>query len=68
MKTILVALLSLSLLGCSTLLKLQGQAEEKTAQGVEAYCKNTDQSWRTQFELGVNAKAFPNSIVIYCPE
>jgi len=52
--------------GCAQLLKLQGQTAEKAAQAIEAYCKNTDETFRAQFRAEVNAKAFPNSAQITC--
>jgi len=63
---VLITVLALILGACSTLLRLQGQAEEKTVQGIEAVCKNTDEAFRTSFLAGVNAKAAPNSISITC--
>jgi hypothetical protein len=63
----LIIIVFCSVLGaCSFLLKLQGQAEEKTVQGIEAVCKNTDEDFRQSFLAGVNAKAAPNSISITC--
>ncbi len=52
--------------GCAQLLKLQGQAAEKAAQGITEYCKNTDEAFRAKFRAEVNAKAFPNSAQITC--
>jgi len=66
LKTILALLCILSLAGCAELLKLQGQAAEKTAQGVGYVCSNTDTEFRGKFVDEVNEKAAPNSIQIVC--
>jgi len=63
---IIITVFALILGACSTLLRLQGQAEEKTVQGVEAVCKNTDLAFRDTFFNNVNAKAAPNRIEITC--
>ena len=66
MKLAIVLVTLFSIIGCAQLLKLQGQTAEKAAQAIEAYCKNTDESFRAQFRAEVNAKAFPNSAQITC--
>ena len=62
-----VAIIAAVLLpGCAAVLKLQGQAAEKAAQAVTAYCANTDAAFRASFRTEVNAKAAPNSVEITC--
>jgi hypothetical protein len=68
MKTLIVVLALASLCGCAQLLKLQGQTAEKAAQAIEAYCKNTDATFRANFKAEVNAKAAPNSAEITCAQ
>ena len=63
---IAIVLLTLFVVGCAQLLKLQGQTAEKAAQAIEAYCENTDEEFRAKFRAEVNAKAFPNSAQIIC--
>jgi hypothetical protein len=58
----------LTLPGCAALLKLQGQASTQAANGIAAYCKNTDAAFRAKFEAEMNAKASPNSASIFCAE
>lgn len=70
MKTIRIALyvviLAAALSACAALLRIQGQAAEKIAQGVEDYCQNTDATFRANFRAEVNAKAAPNSVAVHC--
>lgn len=63
---VVICLAGIALIGCAQLLKLQGQAEEKTVQGIEAICENTDEEFRAKFIAGVNEKAAPNSIQVNC--
>lgn len=63
---IAIVLLTLFVVGCAQLLKLQGQTAEKAAQAIEEYCKNTDADFRAKFRAEVNAKAAPNSAQIIC--
>ena len=65
---IIIVTLGIFASGCAQLLRLQGQATEKAAQGIEAYCKNTDPSFRTVFEAEMNAKAAPHSASITCAQ
>jgi hypothetical protein len=66
MLAFLFLLLSAALPGCAQLLKLQGQATTQAANGISAYCKNTDATFRARFEAEMNAKAVPNSASIFC--
>ena len=62
-----IAVLSLMVLpGCSTLLELQGQGAKQAANGIKAYCKNTDENFRLSFRAEVNKLAAPHSAQINC--
>ena len=66
MKYAILIVTMLATVGCAQLLKLQGQTAEKAAQAIEAYCQNTEESFRAKFRAEVNAKAFPHSAQITC--
>jgi uncharacterized protein YceK len=66
MKILLMVMALLMLSGCQTLLRLQGQAATQAANGITAYCENTDEAFRASFRAEVNAKAAPNSASITC--
>jgi len=66
LKLLSIVILAVSLTACAQLLKIQGQAAEKIAQGIGEYCKNTDAAFREKFRDEVNAKAAPNSAAITC--
>ena len=66
MKYAILIVTMLATVGCAQLLKLQGQTAEKAAQAIEAYCENTDATFRANFRAEVNAKAAPNSAQITC--
>jgi hypothetical protein len=63
---LVLACIFLALPGCAALLRLQGQASTQAANGIAAYCKNTDATFRARFEAEMNAKAAPNSASIFC--
>ena len=68
MKLAIILVTLFGIIGCAQLLKLQGQTAEKAAQAIEAYCKNTDETFRSGFRAEVNAKAAPNSVEIICAQ
>ena len=54
--------------GCAQLMELQDKSADKAADAISAYCKSTDEEFRTKFRASVNEAAAPHSVVITCGE
>ena len=64
MKLLLVLVLFLS--GCALLSKAEDRSADTIVDGINLYCKSTDQTFRDKYRALINAKATPNAIEVVC--
>ncbi len=53
--------------GCALLEPYQEEAADKVADGIDRYCKETDENFRSNFREEVNSKTNGATIVVTCP-
>lgn len=68
MKTAVIATAVVFLTGCQALMPTIETASDKVAEGVDKYCSETDENFRSNFRTLVNSKTGGASIVVTCPD
>lgn len=63
---IIILVFVVSFTGCTVLDSISDESAEKVAQGVQKYCANTDEDFRSKFREKVNTKASPHSVKVEC--
>ena len=66
MKYIVIAAV-FTLAGCAQLQPVLERSAGKVAEGIDTYCEETDENFRTDFRAEVNAKTNGATIVVTCP-